>query len=253
MLALLGALREEIIGLQRNMFLEEASVQKGCRVFKGRYKDKAILLVQTGVGKERAETATRFILEHYPATTLVSLGFAGALTEQSRVGDIILCSTLYCDKRRTYEETGLGNPYYSDTSLVSVASQTLALQGTAIRLWQGSSVTVAQPVTKAGARYALGKAFNADVVDMESYWIARIASGRHIPFIAIRAISDKMQDSLLPFERIMASNGRWQWGKATLYFLSCPHHLIKLFLLYRNAREARKSLTTFVGHLMAKI
>jgi len=243
MLALLGALREEILGLQRRMVLEEASVQEGCRVFRGRYKNKAILLVQTGVGKERAETATKFILEHYPVTALVSLGFAGALTEESKVGDIILCATLYCGNGQIDGEPWKGS-LCSDTSLVSLASQGRGV--TAVRFCQGSSVTVAQPVSKVAARCALGKAFHADIVDMESYWIARIASAKQVPFIAIRAISDTMQDNLPPFDQILDSNGKWCWNKAVPYFVSHPQHLIKLFTLYRNARQARRSLTTSI-------
>ena len=252
MLALLGALREEITGLKRHMVLEEVFVQEGCHVFRGRYKNKAILLVQTGIGKERAEAATKFILERYSVTALVSLGFAGALTEELKVGDIILCSTLYRDNRCTQGEAGLGNPYYSDASLVSVASLTLALQRTAIRFCQGNSVTVAQPVSKAEAKCALGKAFHADGVDMESYWVARIASAKQVPFIAIRAISDTMQDNLIPFDQILDSNGKWRLKRVALFFLFHPQHVIRLFALLKNARQAMRSLTTFVDYLVVK-
>ena len=250
MLALLGALREEITGLQRHMVLEEASMQEDCRVFRGRYKNKAIVLVQTGIGKERAETATKFILEHYPVTTMISLGFAGALTEGLKIGDIILCSTIYCGNgqinRGPWQES-----LRSDTSLVSLASQGRGV--TTAGLYRGSSVTVAEPASSSKAKQDLSKAFPAEVVDMESYWIARIASTRHIPFIAIRAISDTMQDSLLSFDQILDSSGKWCWNKAIPHFVSHPQHLIKLFTIYKNAQQARRSLTTAIDRLLAKL
>ena len=249
MLALLGALREEITGLQRHMVLEEASMQEDCRVFRGRYKNKAIVLVQTGIGKERAETATKFILEHYPVTTMISLGFAGALTEGLKIGDIILCSTIYCGNgqinRGPWQES-----LRSDTSLVSLASQGRGV--TTAGLYRGSSVTVAEPASSSKAKQDLSKAFPAEVVDMESYWIARIASTRHIPFIAIRAISDTMQDSLIPFDQILDSNGKWRLKKVALYFLSHPQHVIRLLALLKNARQAMRSLTTLVDYLVVK-
>lgn len=253
MLALLGALKEEIADLRRQMFCEDVSSQEGCHIFMGRYKNQAILLAQSGIGKERTERATNFILEHYPVTALVSLGFGGALTEEAGVGDIFLCSTLYSDNGRTPEEAGGNNPCYSDPRLVSLAWQTRELAGTRAKLRQGSSVTTAQLVSQFEARRALGKTFHADVVDMESYWTARIASARQVPFLAIRAISDTMGDNLPPFDQMLHPSGRWQRKKASLYFLAHPQQTIKLFTLSRNARQARRSLTTLVDCLLAKL
>jgi 5'-methylthioadenosine/S-adenosylhomocysteine nucleosidase len=246
MLALLGALKEEIVDLRKDMALEEAFTWQGCHIYHGEYRNKAVLLVQTGIGKERAEAATRFILEHYPVTALVSLGFAGALTEELKVGDIILCSTLCC-------ANGLskGNPCSSDARLVSLSLQ--ALGDAAIGLCQGRSATVAQLVSSPEAKLALAKAFHADIVDMESYWIGKIASASQVPFLAVRAISDTVQDSLLPFDQIMDFDGKWRWQRATIYFLSRPQNLPKLFTLYRNARRARKSLTAFIEYLIAEL
>lgn len=248
MLALLGALREEIADLHRRMVLEEASISQDCHIYQGKYKNQDVLLVQTGLGKERAERATKLVLERYPVTTLISLGFGGALTPEAKVDDIILCSKLHCgDNRGTNRELESGKTYWSDSSLISLVSQ--RLKSTATRFRLGSSVTVTQPVSGPEAKRKLVKAFGADVADMESYWIAKIASERQIPFLAVRAISDTAEDSLLPFDQILTSDGKWRWQKAALYFISHPPHLIRLFGLYRKARQARKSLTIFVDCL----
>ena len=79
MLAIVGALKEEMVDLQRRMSLEQTFAWWRCRIYRGNYAKRDVLLLQTGTGKERAEIATRFILEHYPVTALISLGFAGAL------------------------------------------------------------------------------------------------------------------------------------------------------------------------------
>ena len=233
------------------MILEEVFAWQRCRMYKGKYEKRDVLLLQTGIGRESAEIATKFILEHYPITTLLSLGFAGALTKKSKVGDIIICSTLHCANGLTQRGPKSGETYSSDASLVSLASH--ALEGTALRFSRGSSVTVTQLVSSPEAKRALGEAFGADIVEMESYWIARIAADRQVPFIAVRAISDSMQDSLLPFDQILTLNGEWQWKKAIPYFTSRPHHLTKLFTLYSNAQQARKSLTTVVNRLMVNM
>jgi len=244
MLALLGAMRQETAGLRRYLALGDGFFQHGCRIYRGKYESMEVVLVQTGVGKRRAERATELVLERYPITTMVSLGFGGALTEEAKVGDVILCSTIH-------EEGGGESPCHSSADLVSLAAQTVA--NTEMRLLQGDSVTVARPVAETAAKQALGKAFSAKVVDMESYWIGRIASSKQVPFLAVRSISDSMADSLFPLDRFLDSNGIWQWKRAVRYFLFRPHQLVKLGGLYRNARKARNSLSCLVASLIPKL
>lgn len=236
MLALLGAMREEVSGLKRQMVIKEVLAPNDCRIYKGKYRKQEVLLVETGLGKERAETAGEFALEHYPVSAIVSLGFAGALTSKVAVGDIILCARLCCS-----QETPLGAGY-SDAGLLSVATQ--ALRGKKLCFQQGNSVTVVTPISEPKQRQTLGGAFKAEVADMEAYWLARLAQSRRIPFLGVRAISDTLEDNLSPIGRYLGSN-HWR-RQVVFYFLSHPHRLGSLFRLYKNARRARESLTGFV-------
>ena len=249
MLALLGAMKEEITDLKDRMVLEESYVSQNCHIYKGKYENRNILLAKTGIGRERAEKAARFIFERYPVTTLVSLGFAGALTEELEVGDVILCANLYCENGRTRGGTTSEKILSSDSGLISTLSQSSVDKAAGFRF--GSSVTVMNPASTPEMKRKIGRAYQADIVDMESYWIARIASERRVPFITVRAITDTVRDTLPPFDRFWASEAPGRWLKATLYFISSPKQLIKLFTLYRNARRARKNLTAFIDRILA--
>lgn len=251
MLALLGAMEEEITKLQRHMVLQEAFTRLDCHMYRGKYRDKTVLLGQTGLGKERAEAATRFVLEHYPVTAVISFGFAGGLTEESKIGDVIICSTLYAANEQIHKEPQPENPCYSDDSLVSPVLQ--AMESTRTRFRQGSSVTVVRPALSPEAKLVLGQTFHADVVDMESYWVARVASDRHIPFLAIRAISDTIWDNLPPCDQILDAGGSWQLKKALVYLVTHPQHLIKLFALSKKMRQARKNLTEVIERLVVNL
>ena len=112
---------------------------------------------------------------------------------------------------------------------------------------------MAKPVSERPAKQALGKTFSAKVVDMESYWIGRMASTKQVPFLAVRAISDTVADSLPPFDRFLDSNGAWRRKKAALYFLFRPHQLVKLCSFYRNARKAGINLSYFVARLIPSL
>jgi adenosylhomocysteine nucleosidase len=249
MIAVLGAIREEIIDLRKQMAIEETIAVQGCQIYKGEYRDKDVLLLQTGFGKERVERAAKFILERYPITALISLSFAGALTEELKIGDVIICPVLYYGNEQLHRDSKSGSPCYSDADLVLLAAQALCKT---FRLSQGSAVTMEGPVSEPKVKKALGKALSAKGVDMESYWIARIASAENVPFLAVLAVSDAVGDGLPPFDRFWDS-GTWRWERAVLYFLTRPQQLIKLFRLYRNARRARKSLTAFMDCFIAKL
>lgn len=249
MLALLGALKGEIQDIRRHIVLEEALADFGRPAYKGRYKGKEVVLAQSGIGKARAEQAARFLAERYPAEAIISFGFGGALQKDLKAGDVLLCATLHCGQEVKQDEAESRTPSHSDGRLLSLASQ--ALESTGARFRQGGCVTVERPVLKPEDKEALGRASGADVVDMESYWVARVASERKIPFLALRAVSDAVQDRLPPLDRLLDSEGNWRWEKATPYFLVHPKSLVELFALYRSARRARKSLTASVDSIIA--
>ncbi len=249
MLAITGAFGQEVVDLRRQMVIEESVARCGFRLYRGKLKSKDTLLVQTGMGRQRAENATQFVLERYPVTAIISLGFAGALNPELRIGDVVVCSTLY-------GQTGSGQekqdePCAPDANLLSLASQGAGDRATRFHL--GSGVTVLQLNASTQKMQGLSETYHADIVDMESYWIARIASARQIPFIAIRSISDNMQSSVQPFDRILDSDGELLWKKAALCFLLHPWYLLNVFTLYRNSRPAKRNLAAFVADLVAKI
>jgi len=250
MLAILGAFGQEIVDLRRQMVIEEVVAERDCKLYRGKFENRDTLLVQTGMGKERAENATQFILERYSVTAIISLGFAGALTPELRIGDVVVCSALHCAPGLEQEEQRV-EPCAPDANLLSLASQ--GPGDTATRFCLGSGVTVLQLDPSPQKMQELSETFHAHIVDMESYWIARIASAQQIPFIAIRSISDTMQDGVQPFDQILASDGKLLWKKAALCFLLHPQYLMNVFTLFRNTRPAKRNLAAFISHLVTKI
>lgn len=250
MLVLLGAMREEIADLRRRMIIEETYTEQGYAIYKGKYGNKDVLLAQTGIGKKKAEKTAKYILDNYSIKALISLGFAGALVEGLGVGDVVLGNTLHCEDNQISWKLGLKSSLYSDVNMISIASQ--IHEGTGSQLQQVSTVSVLNPICEPEAKLALGKAFSSEAVDMESYWIAGIASARSIPFLNIRVISDTVKDRLPPFDRFFDS-GNLQLRRAVSYFPTHPQQLVGLFHFYLNTRRARKSLTSFMDSYISKL
>ena len=232
------------------MVIDEVVGRDGCRTYRGKLGGRDCLLVQTGMGKERAESTTLRILESHPVTAIISLGFAGALTPELAIGDVVVCSTVLCASGFRKDEGEL-EAYAADASLLALASS--GPGDGATRFCLGSSVTVPHVASSPQRKQELSRESHAQVVDMESYWIARIASARRVPFIAIRSISDAMQHSLEPLDQIMAPDGGLLWKRVVPYFLMHPQHLSTVFGSFGNMRRAKRNLATFVSHLVARI
>jgi len=250
MLALLGAFGQEIEGLRERMAIEEVITMPVCRVYRGRLEGRDCLLVRTGMGREKAEAAAHLVLQHYPVNAVISLGFAGALSQELTIGDVVICSTMHRASGPAGWE-GEVEAYHADAGLLALASETAGEELPRFRL--GTGVTVRRLASSSQKVQTLGYGSQADIVDMESYWIARVASARQVPLIAIRSISDTTQQGVRPFDRVLTSDGRLLWRRAVLCFLLHPWYLINVLTLFRDTRRAERNLTAFIGHLVARI
>ena len=247
MLVLLGAMKEEIADLQDGMDIEETFKEQSIHIYRGKYGNQDVILAQTGIGRKQAEKTTEIILNKYPVRAIVNFGFAGALADGLNIGDVAVCSTLHSENKHGAEDLEQYGLFYSDSGLVAIAEHNHS-EGRA-DIPQFSNVTVDSPVCQPAAKLEMGKAYSAQMVDMESYWIAKIAAASNIPFLSISVVSDTVHDKLPDFDRFLDSDNL-HIGKALVHFLTHPLQLKYLFHFYRNSRRARKSLSSYMDTLI---
>ncbi len=246
MIAFLCALADELVDLRRLVGPGEVDSGQARRLYRGQFEGREVLLAQTGAGRERAEAATEYVLDRYAVAGLISFGYAGALSPRLGVGHVVICSTLLGATTLTQEGPPT-EPCSSDERLVRLAA--LALMATTLQVRIGGCATMPQVICTIEGKKALHEATGADIVDMESYWIARIALQRQVPFIAVRAVTDTQRDALPPFDQWLNADGKWQARQAALYFLQHPLRLVGLAKLSGSARRARTNLTTAMTRL----
>ncbi|MCZ6689174.1 MAG: hypothetical protein O7H41_06185 [Planctomycetota bacterium] len=124
------------------------------------------------IAKERVD---RF-LDSESFDLMLCSGLAGALRGDISVGDIIVQS--------------------EDPFLVEAAESGLTSSG--IPFHVGPLVTVATPVLTPAARRKLAEESQAIAVDMESQTIAALCHDRGIPCLALKGVSDGIDDDLSP-------------------------------------------------------
>lgn len=154
-----------------------------------------IAVIQTGIGLANARAACEAVFPKRPWTVFISSGFAGALVP-SQIGDLVI------PEQVVLEDSSLTG-FVSDSSILCSASyrqhacQAAKLSKSAVL--SGRLVTVRNIVWLARDKWAIGRAFEANSLDMESAAIGSMAARHGIPFCVVRSVSDLLEEDL-PFD-----------------------------------------------------
>ncbi len=203
------------------------------------YGNGSLLLVQSGIGKDRTESVVRHLLATYPVKVVIATGFAGALVAGLKAGDLVLCTELSC------RETGADTSFRSDPALSALAERRLA--SSKLTWLKARSVTVPRPVLSRKDKEGLGRLSGAAVCQMEDFWSARLAAARGIAFLSVRAVIDEMAMDLPRLD--IDDSGDFSPGG----LMRKPGNLLKLPALYARAGRAKRSLAEFMPGLIGRL
>lgn len=194
-----------------------------------------VAIAVTGMGAERARRGARALLARGPLAALLSLGFAGALTEALPAGSLVLPERLSLDAEGA--AACASDPRLRGRLLAAAGAAGLLVHG-------GASVTAGRLVTAPAARAALAAAHAADLVDMEGYWLALEARAAGLPFVSVRAVSDALHDDQPVLAAAMAG-GRLDLPALLRGYAARPRELARLSRLLAGARAAAAVLERF--------
>lgn len=248
MIALISALEEEVRDLKRNMEIRRTASYQCCRIYEGEFAGKANLLVLTGIGGEHAQQVTQLILATYPVRLMVSTGFGGSLNPKTDVGDVVIYAQLFNGDQAGGPSRREGlklNP-----GLAARVSEGITPNG--LKTLIGNGVTISKVCSSPQIKRNLGNEFNADIVDMESYFIGQVALERGMPFIAVRSIFDTLQDDLSVLDNV-TFDGKIVPRRMLSCLISHPGQVKNLVRYANNAKKARKSLAVYLTGLMEKM
>ena len=247
MLTIFAAIEAELNEFKKGMTIFGTSTYQECRIFEGRMAEKDVLLVLTGIGEERAKAAARYVLDKIPVSALISSGFAGALNDKTTVGDMVICTVLRCEQSR---EVSAGKPLYPDPTLLAQCLK--SGRECDIQVLSGRGISISRVCATPQNKAELGRDSGADSVDMESFWIGQIADERNVPFIAVRSISDNLEDDLSLVADITAGN-QFKPLKALGYFVHHPSQVKTAAVLVSNSRKAGKNLALFLNKMVNNV
>ena len=201
-LGIIGAMDVEVALLKEKMMGVTAARYAGSDYFSGQLSGVDAVVVQCGVGKVNAALCAQILCDVYGVSHLVNTGIAGSLCADLDIGDLVVSKdAIYHDFDISYfgravgEVPGMGVVAFpADEAMIETAFE--AAEG------------VNPGHTKIG-RIASGDQFvcskekkekiiadtHAICTEMEGAAIAHTAYRNGVPFVILRAISDKADDS----------------------------------------------------------
>ena len=214
-LGIIGAMEQEVETLLAQMEDKVAAKKAGSTFYEGKLAGLDAVVVQCGIGKVNAALCVQILCDCYGVTHVVNTGIAGSLCAELDIGDLVISADAM---HHDFDCTAFGYPMGKVPGMASVA---FPADKTLSALAYAAAELVNPGHTKHG-RVASGDQFVADkalkdriievtgalCTEMEGAAIAQTAYRNGIPFVIIRAISDKADNSAdmdyPTFERIAA-------------------------------------------------
>lgn len=199
MLGIIGAMDVEVDSLKSVMSDTEINKTAGMDFYKGKINDKEVVVVKCGIGKVNAAMCTQVLADIYHVDAVINTGVAGSLNNDIDICDIVVST---CAQQHDMDVTPLGydkgiipdmdtSIFYADSNLITLAKDSVKSAGLEVKVFEGKVVSGDQFIGTAKAKATLKELFLGDCAEMEGASIAHVASLNKIPFLIIRAISDK--------------------------------------------------------------
>jgi adenosylhomocysteine nucleosidase len=221
-IGIIGAMDEELIPI-RAIIQNLQKLEKGRRTFwRGTAHGHEIFLTRCDPGKVNAVIATQQIIDHFSVDVVFNMGSSGALAPELEVGDLVVANEFI---QHDFDVTGWGlkpgelmfdiltsaetgqlqfrtqQIFKADAKLsakaAAIAQNTTLteLNGHAPKIYSGRILSGDQFIGQPEKAQGLWNTHQGLCTDMEAAAIAHTCEVNAVPFLCIRAISDKADHS----------------------------------------------------------
>lgn len=216
-LGIIGAMQVEVETLLGEMENKTSRKKAGSTFYEGTLAGLPVVVVQCGVGKVNAALCVQILCDCFEVTHIVNTGVAGSLCSELDIGDLVVSrDAMYHDfdchvlngSYRVGQVPGLDVlAFPADAELLGyafAAAEAVNPGHTKIGRIASGDQFICQKAQKEQIISVTG----AMCTEMEGAAIAQTAYRNAVPFVILRAISDKADDSAEmdypTFERIAA-------------------------------------------------
>ena len=201
-LGIIGAMSVEVALLKENMEAMQVSTHAGMEFCKGKLCGMDAVVVQCGVGKVNAAMCAQILCSVFGVTHLVNTGIAGSLNADLDIGDLVVSKdAMYHDFDCVHFGYEMGKVPGMDVVAFPADEKMMELAFAAAEAVNPGHTKVGRVasgdlfVARKEAKEAIIEKTGAFCTEMEGAAIAQTAYRNRVPFVILRAISDKADDS----------------------------------------------------------
>lgn len=196
-------MEEEIASLKEMMTDAKETAHGSLHFIEGRLNGLNVVLVRSGVGKVNAALCAQQLVDLFEVSAIINTGIAGSLNADINIGDIVLSTDAL---EHDMDAVAFGYPlgvipqmdcsvFVADGALRDLAKEVCKTVNPDISVFEGRVVTGDQFIADRAKKEWLISHFSPLCTEMEGAAIAHAAYNNRIPFLIVRAISDKADDS----------------------------------------------------------
>lgn len=197
-IGIIAAISEEVATIEKLMKDIQIKNIYELTFIEGKIHNKNIVLVQCGVGKVNAARTTQILIDNYELSCIINVGTAGGLKEDIEIGDVVIADKLVqhdFDITAGGHEKGyishLGKYFYSNKDLINKTENVMESLNENFNTFIGTIATGDIFVQDVEVKNKIKEEFDPACTEMEGAAIAQVCTLDNIPFVVIRAISDK--------------------------------------------------------------
>lgn len=203
MLGIIGAMEVEVKELREMMENPQAQTVAGMTFYQGTIKGKEVVVVRSGIGKVNAGICSQILVDRYQVEGIINTGIAGSLRNEINIGDIVLATVAV---QHDVDATGFGYPigeipqmgikeFPANEKLRALAEACSKKANPDVQVFCGRVASGDQFISSKEKKNWIQDNFDAYCTEMEGAAIAQAAYLNNIPYLVVRAISDKADDS----------------------------------------------------------
>ncbi len=202
-IGIIGAMEEEVSALREKLTDARLMKKASMDFYSGTLSGKEVVIVRSGIGKVNAGICTQILSDLYQVDAVINTGIAGSLKAEINIGDIVISTDAL---QHDMDATGFGyepgviprmetSCFPADPELLEQAEAACREAVPEIQVFTGRVVSGDQFISDKKVKERITRQFGGMCTEMEGAAIAQAAYLNQIPFVVIRAISDKADDS----------------------------------------------------------
>jgi adenosylhomocysteine nucleosidase len=202
-IGIIGAMEVEVETLKSAMTVKNIVKKASMEFYEGSIENTDVVVVRSGIAKVNAGICVQILVDLFDVTHVINTGVAGSLNAKINIGDIVLSTdacyhdvdaTVFGYKKGEVPQLGVAS-FVADADIREKAKAAIKTVAPELGVFEGRVCSGDQFISDKAVKDKIITDFDGMCTEMEGAAIAQGCYLNNIPFLIIRAISDKADGS----------------------------------------------------------